>query len=155
MKKIILIVALGGFIFFSCDKSNPLPAYNADIIFSANSKLTHNKDTVNLGDTVLLTVGGQIADTTNTVSGTVKISIGSANGSSVGTLFIGSLSKTISQPTSPSTLYNWSSKIAVPVPNVSRKTSLFISTSFDISPLSFSSQIGNQSSVDSKNIYVK
>lgn len=65
MKKIFIVsLILSGFLIFSCTKNSIVPPYTPPV--SANFTVTsmnHTKDTVNVGDTIYLTVAGTMYDT--------------------------------------------------------------------------------------------
>ena len=65
MKKIFIVsLILSGFLIFSCTKNSIVPPYTPPV--STNFTVTsmnHTKDTVNVGDTIYLTVAGTMYDT--------------------------------------------------------------------------------------------
>jgi hypothetical protein len=66
MKKNCLLLILPAIIFFSCSKNTIVPPYTPPV--STNFTVTsmnHTKDTVNVGDTILLDVVGTMYDTLN------------------------------------------------------------------------------------------
>ena len=65
-KNYILILIISGILFFSCTKNTFVPVYTPPV--STNFTVTsmnHTKDTVNVGDTILLDVVGTMYDTLN------------------------------------------------------------------------------------------
>lgn len=163
MKKILSLLIFATIFIFSCTKNEKLPAYTPASIFSVSSKMSHAVDTVNIGDTIILTAKGLIADTTNaftanlkTFSGSVSATTGAftSSGVQVGGVVMKPVSKIIAPPGGTSPLYNWTATYNTPVPSVAHKTNILITGYFENS-LTLSSQTGNQVAADSKAIYVR
>ena len=164
MKTILSLFILTTILIISCTKKDTLPPYtpNTPIIFSVNNRMSHNKDTLNIGDTIILTAKGLIADTTNTFSTSLRTVTGSVNalgvfasaGVLVGVSTPGPTSKVLSAPSGTSSLYNWTAVYKTIVPAVGHKTNILVTGYFENS-LSLSSQYGNQISSDSKAIYIR
>ncbi len=162
MKKILLLTAIAGFLIIGCTKKDTLPTYTPASIFSVTSKMSHTKDSVNLGDTIYLTAKGLIADTTNAFSASFKTFSGSVSSAGaftssniqVGGALLKPTTKIISAPTGTSPLYNWTATYIILVPSVAHKTSILITGYFENS-LTLSSQTGNQVASDSKAIYIR
>lgn len=163
MKQILIVLlSVSGALLVGCDKTDTLPAVTPTTIFSVGS-LKHTVDTLNVGDSIYFRASGKIADTTNTLTAAIKMVSGSVNAATgaftssnnvVASYFVKPVAKTISDPTTGSSLYNWTAVFGVPAPSVAHKTSVLTTASFENS-LSLSSQTGTQIVNDSKAVYIK
>ena len=163
MKQILIVLlAVSGVLLAACDKTDTLPTVTPTTIFSASS-LKHTTDSLNLGDSIYFTASGKIADTTNTISASLKMVGGSLNATTgaftssnivVDAYYIKALSKVISAPSGTSPLYNWTAKFGVPAPSVAHKSAVLTTAAFENS-LSLSSETGTQIVNDSKAVYIK
>ena len=157
--KNIFFLLLAGFmsVMFACEKHDTLPGYTAPIIFQANSKMTHAKDTIrSTGDTILITSSGGINDTSRTyaISATLK-GTDSTLGYVISGVYVKSIALTFDTVgLAASGLFRWTSVIPFPVPSTTTKTKIKTTATFTFG-LNLSSQTGNQAGADSKYTYSK
>ncbi len=65
-KNYFIILTIAGILFFSCTKNTIVPAYTPPVSTNFNvTSMNHTKDTVNVGDTILMNVVGTMYDTLN------------------------------------------------------------------------------------------
>jgi hypothetical protein len=158
MKRILFFLLAGiTCLIFACHKDDSPPAYSAPIIFQANAKMTHDKDTIkSAGDTVYLTGQGGVSDTSRKYAISVNLkAVDSVTGYTFTGAYIKSLTLTFDTVGLASTgLFRWTSVMPLTVPALAPKTKLKASATF-MYGLTLSSQTGNQIGTDSKYVYAK
>ena len=158
MKRILFFLLAGvTCLIFACGKNNTPPASSAPVIFQANSKITHAKDTIkSTGDTIYVTGQGGINDTSRTYAISANLR---AVDSVTGYIFTGAYIKTLTITfdtvgLASTGLFRWTSVMPLPVPALPTKTKLKASATF-MYGLSLSTETGNQIGTDSKYVYAK
>jgi hypothetical protein len=120
--------------------------------------MSHNKDTVKSAgaDTIVITATGGIADTLRTygISGNLR-ALDSATSMTVAAINITSLAvKFDTVGMSKSNLFRWTATISLPLPAIPAKSKFKANGIFTYNS-NLSSQMGNQTAVDSKFVYAK
>ncbi len=149
---LIIMAAL----FCSCNSGDIVLPNFPSTIFSANSKMTHQKDTIiSSGDTIWLAAQGQIADTNNTYPITATLKATDPSSVTISGLYIKKvIAKYDTAGNATSGLFHWTAKFAFPIPAIPPKTIITSSCTFSYG-LSLSSELGNLIAADSKTTYAK
>lgn len=158
MKKLVLLlIVAAGVVVVACNKQTILPSYTQTIYFTANSKMSHASDTVSSkGDTLWLTAGGTIKDTSRKygITGSFKTA-DSVNKTVYATLYVKTLPVTfVNAAPDDKGFFKWSATVGLPVPAVAAKTRFYSTATFAYSTYG-SSQMGNVATTDSRTIYAK
>jgi len=158
MRNIFLLIVIAAIGFMvACDDHDTLPAYTTTTIFSANSKMTHDKDTIKSSlDTIKISAIGSIADTTRkyAISASLKAT-DTTSGYLVGAEYIKSISISFDTVDYYKTkLFRWTSTMLLPLASIPAKTRIK-TTAFFSYGLNLSSQTGNQTGTDNKAVYAK
>ena len=163
MKKFLIFCGLAILIAIAaCNKTTTLPPYTppATSNFSVKS-LVHNKDTVNVGDTVYLTATGSILDTTQKIAAYFTNSYTASGASTVQNIYTAVAPDTLRNvvfSAGAAPLSTWTATISLPnISNVPHKTKLTIAGNF-IYGLSLSSEQGTLTASDggkNKLVYVQ
>ena len=158
MKKILLFsLIVSGIIFFACNKGTALPPYSTKTIFSVNSKMYHEKDTISsAGDTIWITAqGGNISDTTNTYKIAASLKATDTVSNLICAKYFSSVNPVFDTAgMSVSKLFHWTCILPLPTPAVVSKTKFITLGTFTYG-LSLSSETGNTSATDSKTTYAE
>jgi hypothetical protein len=157
-KALLLIVILAGVVILACNKTTTLPTHATSTVFSANSKITHSKDSIrNSGDTVIFSAQGNISDTSRKY--TISANLLSVDTTAQTNLVAANYVKTITVKfdttgMAKSGLYHWTSSLPMYYPPIASKSKFKTTATFTYG-LTLSSQTGTQTGTDSKMIYVK